>query len=80
VDAGPAEAGLAAAAPPKIDDMMFPNTDIFLLPMLKPASSQRPHSTERCLKTGQPSTSALMPSIGAIPEVGAGWHERPGTA
>lgn len=27
---------------------------------------------------GQPSTSALMASIGAIPEVGAGWHERRG--
>jgi hypothetical protein len=30
--AGLAEAGPAAAAPPKIDDMKFPNTDIFPTP------------------------------------------------
>src|SRR5262245_28440738 len=35
-------AGLAAAAPPKIDDMMLPNTDIFCYSQcVRPASSQR---------------------------------------
>jgi hypothetical protein len=33
-EGGWAATGLAAAAPPKIEDMMFPNTDIFPLPML----------------------------------------------
>jgi len=32
---GPAGTGLAPAAPPKIDDMMFPNTDIFSSPELQ---------------------------------------------